>query len=163
MRGDGLQPGQFYRFRESSERRGEAALQDISCRQPLLRNRVPEQTEGEVVELAYLEVEIRQPKQLTAQVARKDFVISHRELIPEEVRSKVKKWCDDIDDWAVDWDFRNDTFIQGWAAYRARRERKLPLVSGPHACEGPGRYRTLVKGIDIFGNDASQGFDVGVK
>jgi DNA modification methylase len=114
-------------------------------------------------ELAYLEGEIKQPKKLTAQVALKDFVIPNTELIPEDVRSKVKKWSDYIDYWAVDWDFRNDTFMQGWVAYRTRKERKLPLSSDAHTYEKPGKYRILVKVIDIFGNDTSQAFDAEVK
>lgn len=114
-------------------------------------------------ELAYLEATIKQPKKLTAQVALKDFVIPNTELIPEDVRAKVKRWSDYIDYWAVDWDFQNDTFMQGWVAYRTRKERKLPLVSDPHIYEKPGRYRILLKVIDIFGNDTSQAFDVEVK
>jgi adenine-specific DNA-methyltransferase len=114
-------------------------------------------------ELAYLEAEIKQPKKLTAQVGLKDFVIPNTELIPEEVRSKVKKWSDFIDYWAVDWDFQNDTFMQGWVAYRTRKERKIPLACDPHTYEKPGKYRILVKVIDIFGNDTSQAFDVEVK
>jgi DNA modification methylase len=114
-------------------------------------------------ELAYLEAEIKQPKKLTAQVALKDFVIPNTELIPEDVRSKVKKWSDYIDYWAVDWDFRNDTFMQGWVAYRTRKERKLPLASDAHTYDEPGKYRVLVKVIDIFGNDTSQTFAVEVK
>ena len=114
-------------------------------------------------ELAYLEAEIKQPKKLTAQVVLKDFVIPNTELIPEEVRNKVKKWSDFIDYWAVDWDFQNDTFMQGWVAYRTRKERKLPLACDPHTYEKPGKYRILVKVIDIFGNDTSQAFDVVVK
>lgn len=114
-------------------------------------------------ELAYLEAEIKNPKKLAAQVALKDFVIPNSELIPEEVRSKVKKWSDYIDYWAVDWDFQNDTFMQGWVAYRTRQERKLPLVSDVHVYEKPGKRRILVKVIDIFGNDTSQAFDVEVR
>ena len=114
-------------------------------------------------ELAYLEAEIKQPKKLTAQMMLKDFVIPNTDLIPEDVRSKVKKWSDYIDYCAVDWDFRNDTFMQGWVAYRTRKERKLPLVSDPHTYENPGTYRILVKVIDVFGNDTSQAFDVEVK
>jgi adenine-specific DNA-methyltransferase len=110
-------------------------------------------------ELAYLDAEVKQPKKLTAQVALKDFVIPNMELIPEEVANKVKKWSDYIDYWAVDWDFRNDTFMQGWVAYRTRKERKLPLISDRHTYEEPGKYRILVKVIDIFGNDTSQAFD----
>ena len=114
-------------------------------------------------ELAYLEAKIEKPKKLTVQVALKDFVIPNTELIPEDVRSAVKKWSDYIDYWAVDWDFQNDTFMQGWVAYRTRKERKLPLTSDAHAYEKPGKYRILVKVIDIFGNDTSQAFDVEVK
>lgn len=114
-------------------------------------------------ELAYLEAEIGRPKKLTAHVALKNFVIPNTELIPEDVRSKVKKWSDYIDYWAVDWDFRNDTFMQGWVAYRTRKERKLPLTSDTHLYERPGKYRVLVKVIDIFGNDTSQAFEVELK
>jgi len=121
------------------------------------------QDDARFFELAYLEAEIKQPKKLTAQVALRGFVIPNTELIPEEVRSKVKYWSDFIDYWAVDWDFQNDTFMQGWVAYRTRKERKLPLVSDPHTYEKPGRYSVLVKVIDIFGNDTSQAFAVEVK
>ena len=48
-------------------------------------------------ELAYLEVDIQTPRRLTATVTLKDFVIPNTELIPEEVRTKVKKWSDYID------------------------------------------------------------------
>jgi adenine-specific DNA-methyltransferase len=114
-------------------------------------------------ELAYLEAETKHPRPLTAQVALKDFVIPNTELIPEEVRNKVKKWSDYIDYWAVDWDFQNDTFMQGWVAYRTRQERKLPLASDTHKYVKAGKYRILVKVIDIFGNDTSQAFVVEVK
>ena len=113
-------------------------------------------------ELAYLEAEIKQKKKLTAEVALKDFVIPNTELIPDEARNKVKKWSDYIDYWAVDWDFRNDTFMQGWVAYRTRKERALTRVSDPHTYGQPGRYRVLVKVIDIFGNDTSQAYNVEV-
>ena len=47
-------------------------------------------------------------------------------------------------------------------AYRTRKERQLPLASDLHTYEKTGRYRVLVKVIDIFGNDTSQAFDVTV-
>ncbi|WP_447973919.1 hypothetical protein [Nitrospira sp. Kam-Ns4a] len=43
------------------------------------------------------------------------------------------------------------------------KERKLPITSDPHTSEKLGTYRILVKGIDIFGNDTSQAFDVDVR
>ena len=53
--------------------------------------------------------------------------------------------------------------MQGWVAFRTRKERKLALTSDPHVYQKPGKYRILVKVIDIFGNDTSQAFDVEVK
>jgi DNA modification methylase len=114
-------------------------------------------------EMAFLEVEIQVLKKRALKIQLKNFVIPNTELIPEDVRSKIKKWSDFIDYWAVDWDFRNDTFMQGWVAYRTRKDRALPLTSDTHVYEKPGTYRVLVKVIDIFGNDTSQVFEVEVK
>lgn len=114
-------------------------------------------------ELAYLNVEINQTKNLHASIALKDFVIPNTELIPEEVREKVKKWSDYIDYWAVDWDFQNDSFMQGWVTYRTRKDRSLALASDVHQYEKSGTYRVLVKVVDIFGNDTSQAYTIEVK
>jgi adenine-specific DNA-methyltransferase len=114
-------------------------------------------------ELAYLEVEVKPLKKLAVQVRLKDFVIPNTELIPDEVRNRVKKWSDYIDYWAVDWDFQNDTFMQGWVTYRTRKDRALAFSSDTHAYPKAGKYRILVKVIDIFGNDTSQAFAVEVK
>jgi adenine-specific DNA-methyltransferase len=114
-------------------------------------------------ELAYLSIEIKKPKKLTVSVSLKDFVIPNTELIPEEVREKIKKWSDYIDYWAVDWAFQNDTFMQGWVTYRTRKDRRLALTSDSHTYDKPGRYRILVKVVDIFGNDTSQAHEVEVR
>lgn len=79
----------------------------------------------------------------------------HR-LIPDEVRPRISKWSDYIDYWAVDWDFRDDTFMNHWQACRARQHCKLTLESETHEYSEPGRYQVLVKVVDIFGNDTSQ-------
>lgn len=112
------------------------------------------------VELAYLGAAIEKRKGRGVRVKLTDFVIPNVELIPDEVRGKIRKWSDYIDYWAVDWEFRNDTFMQGWVAYRTRKNRTLSLVSDPHVYQQPGRYRVLVKVIDIFGNDTSQALDL---
>ena len=114
-------------------------------------------------ELAYLKATVKKPRKLTAQVTLQDFVIPNSELVPEEVRGKITDRSDYIDYWAVDWDFQNDTFMQGWVAYRTRKDRTLTLISDSHTYEKPGKYRALVKVIDIFGNDTSQALDIEVK
>ncbi len=112
-------------------------------------------------ELAYLDAEANL-KGLTVTLKLRQFVIPNTELIPEDVRSKITKWSDYIDYWAIDWDFQNDTFMQGWVNYRTRKDRKLALNSDPHTYPKPGAYRILVKVIDIFGNDTTQAYDIQV-
>ena len=113
-------------------------------------------------ELAYLEADVQQSSDLKAQVTLKDFVIPNTDLIPDAVREKITKWSDYIDYWAVDWDFKNDSFMQGWVAYRTRKDRSLPLTSDSHTYEEPGTYRVAVKVIDVFGNDTTQAYEVEV-
>jgi len=38
----------------------------------------------------------------------------------------------------------------------------VALSSDPHTYEKPGKYRVLIKVVDIFGNDTSQAYDVEV-
>lgn len=111
----------------------------------------------EFFELAYLDVEIKPTRKKHELVAKlKNFVIPNPELVPDDVRSKIKKWSDYLDYWAVDWNFADDTFMQGWVTYRTRKNRALDLESDPHAYDGPGTYSVMVKVIDIFGNDTSK-------
>lgn len=114
-------------------------------------------------ELAYLEMDAKAVKPREYRIDLKKFVIPNTELIPEEVRAKVTKWSDYIDYWAVDWDFQNDTFMQGWVAYRTKQQRKLTLTSDAHVYKKPGKYQILVKVIDIFGNDTTQAVEINVK
>jgi adenine-specific DNA-methyltransferase len=108
-------------------------------------------------ELAYLDVEIKPRKGKREFAAHlRDFVIPNPELVPDDVRSKIKKWSNYVDYWAVDWTFADDTFIQGWVTYRTRKDRSLDLESDPHTYDAPGEYAVMVKVIDIFGNDTSK-------
>ncbi len=112
-------------------------------------------------ELAHFKVDIK-TKGREVEVELKDFVIPHTDLIPKEVGDKIKKWTDWIDYWAVDFDFKNDTFNNGWTSYRNKKDRTLNLKA-THTYEKPGTYKVFVKIIDIFGIDTSQIFDVEVK
>lgn len=51
---------------------------------------------------------------------------------------------------------KGDTLEENW-------KNKLMLTSEPHTCEEAGKYRVLVKVIDIFGKDTSKIFKVEVK
>ena len=114
---------------QEAKRKGIKLLLLQIPREVMERSRRPTKGDVRFFELAYLDAAIRKPKKLSAQVALKDFMIPNAELIPDEVRNKVTRWSDYIDYWAVDWDFRNDTFMQGWVAYRTRKDRTLALAS----------------------------------
>jgi hypothetical protein len=114
-------------------------------------------------EVAHLEVEVKKFKDRKIKVSLSDFAFPYADMIPDDVREKIKKWLDYIDYWAIDWNFQNDTFMNGWVAYRTRKERKLPLSSDPYKYDEFGTYTIMVKVVDIFGNDTSQTFEVEVK
>ena len=114
-------------------------------------------------ELAHVDVDSQIKPERKLQIELKDFAMSNIDLIPEEVREKVKKWSDYIDYWAVDWDFQNDTFMNGWVSYRTKQDRELKLKSDTHQYSKPGKYKVMVKVVDIFGNDTSNNFEVMVK
>jgi hypothetical protein len=113
-------------------------------------------------ELAYLEVEPKVEGK-KVRVTLKDFIIPNPELLPEEVKGKVKSWSDFIDYWAVDWMFNqheevteeDDTFHNMNQRYRTRKEPKLEL-SMSYKYPKAGKYNILVKVIDIFGNDTTK-------
>jgi hypothetical protein len=93
-------------------------------------------------------------KNRTASVALSDFMMPAEDL-PEEVRTAVTHWSQWIDYWAVDWDFKNDTFHNQWQSYRTRGEPKLK-VEARHEYKEPGRYVVVVKVIDLLGCDTTK-------
>jgi len=112
-------------------------------------------------ELAYFKVDIKVINKLV-EVELKDFVIPHTDLISSDVKNKIKKWTDWIDYWAIDFDYKQDSFNNGWTSYRTKKERKLSLKA-TNVYEKPGRYKIFIKIIDIFGIDTSQIYEVEVK
>lgn len=114
-------------------------------------------------ELAHLDAALETQPKCALSVRLTDFAMSDADAIPEDVRDKITKWSDYVDYWAIDWDFRNDTFMNGWVAYRTRRDRKLPLQSDQHIYAERGTYQVAVKVVDIFGNDTTRVFPVEVE
>ena len=91
-------------------------------------------------ELAYLEASIEPTKTAREfQVSLENFVIPNPELVPDDVREKITKWSDYVDYWAVDWDFRDDTFMQGWVTYRTQARSDARARLGPAHLRRAGR------------------------
>jgi hypothetical protein len=114
-------------------------------------------------ELAHLEcsIDVRAKRQVV--VGLSGFAMSEADGIDPEVLARIEKWSDFVDYWAIDWDFKNDTFVNGWVAYRTRKERRLALTTDAHVYDAPGTYRIAVKVVDIFGNDTTKVHPVEVR
>jgi adenine-specific DNA-methyltransferase len=112
--------------------------------------------------LAYVEARAKVVQARTVQIELTDFVISDMDLIPKEVRDKISRWSDYIDYWAVDFDYRDDTFCNDWQAYRTRSRKTLDTVSATHTYAAPGAYAVLVKVVDVFGIDSTKRLEVTV-
>jgi DNA modification methylase len=113
--------------------------------------------QGDIVfyELAYLDVKVS-TKGKTVGLTLHNFVISPDE-VPQEVQQGITHWSQWIDYWAVDWNYKGygDTFHNEWQSYRTKKSPALELQA-THTYEATGRYETLVKVIDILGNDTTK-------
>jgi len=123
----------------------------------VLEKKAVEQGDVRFFELGALSVDAKaKGRELTLKVT--DFVIPTDD-IPEEARKAIKHWSQLIDYWAVDWDFKDDTFHNQWQAYRTRKEPKIELETKYEYKEG-GKYQVVVKVIDILGNDTTKTVEV---
>lgn len=139
---------------EAESRRSGVNLRLVQIPREAMDRRAVDAGDIHFYELAYLEIET-EIKEKQARLKLKNFVIPSSELIPDEVRKKIKKWSDFIDYWAVDYEFNDDTFHNQWQDYRTRAKRDLGLTSDWHDYKKAGRYKLLVKVFDIFGNDTT--------
>jgi len=126
----------------------------------VLDKKAIEQGDVRFFELGALSVDANQ-KAHNVTLKLTDFVIPTDD-IPEEARKAIKHWSQLIDYWAVDWDYKTDTFHNQWQAYRTRKEPKIELET-KYEYKEAGKYQIVVKVIDILGNDTTKTLEVTVK
>jgi adenine-specific DNA-methyltransferase len=126
----------------------------------VLDKKAVEQGDVKFFELGALSLDLKQ-KVRAVTLKLSDFVIPTDD-IPEEARKAIKHWSQLVDYWAVDWDFKGDTFHNQWQAYRTRKEPKIELATSYEYRE-PRKYQVVVKVIDILGNDTTKTLEVTVK
>src|SRR5260370_10741904 len=126
----------------------------------VLEKKAFEQGDIHFYELAAIAVDICQIKK-PVEVELKNFFIPDDD-VPEDVKNAISHWSQWIDYWAVDWDYRDDTFHNQWQSYRTKQEPKI-LLKAHHEYEQPGTYTIVVKVIDILGNDTTKAVTVDVK
>ena len=141
----------------------DVSLTLLTIPREVMEKQAVEKGDVKFFELAHVDIDFEQKSSNKLQIKLKDFAMSNSDLIPNELKEKIKKWSDYIDYWAVDWDFKDDTFINGWVSYRTKQDRILELSSDTHQYTKSDTYKIMVKVVDIFGNDTSNTFEVKVK
>jgi adenine-specific DNA-methyltransferase len=126
----------------------------------VLDKKAVEQGDVKFFELGALSVDVKQKGREVA-LKLSDFVIPTDD-IPEEARKAIKHWSQLVDYWAVDWDFKNDTFHNQWQAYRTRKDPKIELET-KYEYKEDGKHQVVVKVIDILGNDTTKTLEVVLK
>lgn len=126
----------------------------------VLEKKAVDQGDIRFFELAALSVDVTVKPRRTVELTLKDFIIAPDD-VPQEVMGKITHWSQLIDYWAVDWDFKGDTFHNQWQAYRTKKNTKLERKAA-HSYDAPGRYTVLVKVIDLLGNDTTKALEVEV-
>jgi adenine-specific DNA-methyltransferase len=116
-----------------------------------------EQGDIHFFELAGLDVKAKVKKQ-KVELMLKDFVIPPDD-VPEEVQKSIMHWSQWIDYWAVDWNYKEDTFHNEWQSYRTKKEPNIVLETS-HLYETAGKYTIIIKVIDILGNDTTKSLNV---
>jgi len=111
-------------------------------------------------EVAYLEIETKtNNNEITLKIT--DFQIPPTPELAE-IASKIKDSRELIDYWAIDWDYKGDTFHNQWQSFRVKKNPKVDYVAR-HKYEKSGEYQIMVKVVDVFGNDTNKVLKVRTK
>jgi len=119
----------------------------------VLEKKAVDQGDIKFYELASLTIKTTTGKKKVS-ITLDNFIIPPDD-IPEEVQGKITNWSQWIDYWAVDWNYRDDTFHNEWQSYRTKQNPTIDL-NATHLYENSGNYILLVKVIDILGNDTTK-------
>jgi adenine-specific DNA-methyltransferase len=135
-------------------------LRFLTIPREVLEKKAVEQGDIQFFELAALFVEHQmRGRELTLEMTN---FIAPLEYVPQEVREKITKWESWVDYWAVDFNFRDDTFHNEWQSYRTRKDKAL-TTKVQHIYDAPGTYQIQVKVIDILGNDTTRTIEVTIR
>ena len=111
-------------------------------------------------EVAYLEMERKiKGEEVTLKIT--DFQIPPTAELAE-IASKVKDPRELIDYWAIDWDYKGDTFHNQWQSFRTKKNPRVDYEA-KHKYDEMGEFQIMVKVVDVFGNDTNKILKVSIK
>jgi len=148
---------------ETAKQQAAASKVDVKFKKiprEVLDKRAVDAGDVKFFELAALDVKIKSSSK-KVEVSLNDFVIPPDD-VPEDVQKAITHWSQWIDYWAVDWDYKDDTFHNQWQSYRTKKNPKIEL-STSYTYPDKGKYTIVVKVIDILGNDTTKAINVEIK
>lgn len=111
-------------------------------------------------EVAYLELKTKvKDKELSIEIT--DFQLPPTTELAEIV-SKIHDSRELIDYWAIDWDYKGDTFHNQWQSFRVKKNPKVDYEA-KHRYEDAEEHQIMVKVVDVFGNDTNKIIKVRIK
>lgn len=125
----------------------------------VLEKKAVEQGDIKFYELASLKIKSKTEKKKVT-ISLDNFIIPPDD-VPQDIQGKITHWSQWVDYWAIDWNYRDDTFHNEWQSYRTKQNSKLEL-SANNIYEKAGKYTVLVKVIDILGNDTTKAIHITV-
>lgn len=104
-------------------------------------------------ELAYLKISKSvSGKELILKI--EDFNLNPSPEVLEALKD-LKDTRQLIDYWAIDWDYKGDTFHNQWQSYRTKKDLKVEYEA-KHVYDENGEYQVMIKVVDVFGNDTNK-------
>ncbi len=108
-------------------------------------------------EVAYLEIETGViGNEATLKIT--DFQLAPTAELAE-IASKIKDSRELIDYWAIDWDYKGDTFHNQWQSFRTKKNPRVDYEA-KHKYDEQREYQIMVKVVDVFGNDTNKVVEV---
>ena len=126
----------------------------------VLDKKAVEQGDIKFFELASLDIKLEQAGKKVS-LTLNNFIVPPDD-VPEDVRKNISHWRQWIDYWAVDWNYRDDTFHNEWQSYRTKKSPAIDLHVD-YTYDESGSFIILVKVIDILGNDTTKAINVEIK
>ncbi|MBD3305734.1 site-specific DNA-methyltransferase, partial [candidate division KSB3 bacterium] len=151
--------GWEFAFELNETARQFAAANNVSLKfkkipREVLEKQAVEQGDIRFFELASLDVAVKALAANIVSVELTGFIVPPDD-VPDDVRRSITHWTQWIDYWAIDWNYRNDTFHNEWQSYRTKQQPQLETKTQWRYDE-PGAYSIVVKVIDILGNDTTK-------
>jgi len=95
-------------------------------------------------------------EQDSIKIELQDYKVPHSNLLDKSFKSKITKFSDWIDYWAIDINYQDDIFISDWISYRTHKKRELKLTSNLIPNNNSKGGTIAVKVVNIFGNETLQ-------